>query len=92
MLHREKHILTIYLVTSKQVASAISVANRGDKQVPIYFFIQILHGAEIGYSDMEKLSLSLVNAARQLRRYFLVHMIEVLNKSPIRQVLLKSEK
>lgn len=85
-------VLTIYLETSKIVADAILVANREDRQMPIYFVSHILQGAEVGYSDMEKLELPLVNIARRLRRYFLAYTIEGLINIPLRQVLLKPEK
>lgn len=59
-----REIFTIYLATSRSAASAVLVANKEDKQVPIYFVIRILQRAEIGYADIEKAELPLVNVAR----------------------------
>ncbi|GJU39370.1 reverse transcriptase domain-containing protein [Tanacetum coccineum] len=44
-------------------------------------------GAETNYAPMEKLTLALVHAAEQLRRYFQTHRIKVITDSPIGQVL-----
>ena len=85
-------VLTMYLAVSITKTSALLVENREDKQVPIYFVSRILQGAEMGYSDMEKLALCLVNATRRLRRYFLAHTIEVFTNISLHQVLFKPEK
>lgn len=60
--------------------------------MPIYFVRCILQGVELGYFDIEKLLLSLVNAAWRLRRYFLALSINVLTNALKQQVLLKPEK
>lgn len=85
-------MLTIYLSTSKLAVSTILVANRDEKKVPMYFMSRVLQGADIGYSNMENLALSLSNTTRLSRRYFLAHPIEVLTNKPIRKVLLKTKK
>nr|GEW42701.1 reverse transcriptase domain-containing protein [Tanacetum cinerariifolium] len=45
------------------------------------------HGPELNYSPMEKLVLSLVFAAKRLRRYFQAHPIAVITDQPIKQVM-----
>nr|GEW32661.1 reverse transcriptase domain-containing protein [Tanacetum cinerariifolium] len=45
------------------------------------------HGPELNYSPMEKLVLSLVFAAKRLRRYFQAHPITVITDQPIKQVM-----
>nr|GEV31681.1 reverse transcriptase domain-containing protein [Tanacetum cinerariifolium] len=44
-------------------------------------------GPELNYSPMEKLVLSLVFAAKRLRRYFQAHPITVITDQPIKQVM-----
>lgn len=46
-----------------------------------------LQGAEQRYSDIEKLDLALINAARKLRPCFQSHQVVVLTNYPLRQVL-----
>ncbi|GJW46429.1 putative reverse transcriptase domain, ribonuclease H-like domain protein [Tanacetum coccineum] len=84
--------LTMYLATSEENVSAVLMAERGKKQIPVYFVSQTLHGAELKYPKLEKLILALVYAARKLRRYFQAHPIQVLNDKPIKQILAKLEK
>nr|KAJ0215185.1 hypothetical protein LSAT_V11C300107570 [Lactuca sativa] len=52
---------------------------------------KIKRGPEINYPIIEKLVLTLIYAARRLRRYFHAHQIEALTSCPIKQVLLKPE-
>lgn len=85
-------VLTMYLAASRTVTNAALVENRVDKKMPIYFVTHIVQGAKMGYSDMEKLALCLVNKARKLQRYFVAHIIKVLTNFPLHQVLLKPEK
>ncbi|GJT29020.1 reverse transcriptase domain-containing protein [Tanacetum coccineum] len=67
--------LIVYLAASKECISAVLMAERGKKQVPIYFICQTLHWAELEYPELEKLILALVYAARKLRRYFQAYLI-----------------
>nr|GEU91477.1 putative reverse transcriptase domain, ribonuclease H-like domain protein [Tanacetum cinerariifolium] len=84
--------LTMYLATSEEIVSAVLMAKRGKKQIPVYFVSRTLHGAELKYPELEKLILALVYAARRLRRYFQAHPIQVLNDKPINQILAKPGK
>ncbi|GJU46301.1 putative reverse transcriptase domain, ribonuclease H-like domain protein [Tanacetum coccineum] len=49
------------------------IADREERQVPIYFISRVLQGTELDYPALEKLILSLVHATRRLRRYFQSH-------------------
>ncbi|GJU40945.1 reverse transcriptase domain-containing protein [Tanacetum coccineum] len=60
--------LTMYLATSEEIMSAILMAERGKKQIPIYFVSRTLHIAELKYIELEKLILALVYDARKLGR------------------------
>ncbi|GKB64640.1 putative reverse transcriptase domain, ribonuclease H-like domain protein [Tanacetum coccineum] len=84
--------LTMYLATSEENVSAVLMAERGKKQIPVYFVSRTLHGAELKYPKLEKLILALVYAARKLRRYFQAHPIQVLSDKPIKQILAKPKK
>nr|GEV97194.1 reverse transcriptase domain-containing protein [Tanacetum cinerariifolium] len=80
--HKE---LIMYLYVTYGAVSAVLITERGTTQTPIYFISRALQGPELNYSSMEKLVLSLVFAAKRLRRprtsvkgqilaYFLVEM------------------
>ncbi|GJU87906.1 putative nucleotidyltransferase, ribonuclease H [Tanacetum coccineum] len=84
--------LTMYLATSEENVSALLMAERGKKQIPVYFVSRTLHGAELKYPELEKLILALVYATRKLQRYFQAHPIQVLSDKPIKQILAKPEK
>ncbi|GJR30387.1 reverse transcriptase domain-containing protein [Tanacetum coccineum] len=76
--------LTMYLATSEENVSAILMAERGKKQIPVYFVSRTLHRAKLKYPELEKMILAFVYAARKLQRYFQAHPIQVLNDKPIK--------
>nr|GFC36807.1 reverse transcriptase domain-containing protein [Tanacetum cinerariifolium] len=75
----------MYLSATYGVVSAVMVTERGTTQTPIYFISRAFQGPELNYSPMDKLVLSLVFAAKRLRRYFQVHPITVITDQPIKQ-------
>nr|GEW10489.1 reverse transcriptase domain-containing protein [Tanacetum cinerariifolium] len=79
--------LIIYLSVTYGAISAVLMTKRGTTQMPIYFISRALQGPELNYSPMEKLVLSLVFAAKRLRRYFQAHPITVVTDQPIKQVM-----
>lgn len=81
-------VLIMYLSTFKTANSVVLVENREVEQVLIYFVSRILQRAKMGYTDMEKQELFLINATRRLRIYFLAHTIEVHTNITLCQVLL----
>ena len=82
----------MYIAASYESISAVLLAEREKRQVPIYFVSRVLQGAELNYPELERLILALVHAARRLRRYFQAHPITVLTDKPIKQILSKPEK
>nr|GEU95136.1 reverse transcriptase domain-containing protein [Tanacetum cinerariifolium] len=60
--------LSMYLSATYGAVSAVLMTERGTTQTPIYFISRALQGPELNYSPMEKLVLSLVFAAKRLRR------------------------
>nr|GEY92600.1 reverse transcriptase domain-containing protein [Tanacetum cinerariifolium] len=67
--------LIMYLSDTHGAISAVLLTERGTIQMPVYFISRALQGPELNYSPMEKLVLSLVFAAKRLRRYFQAHPI-----------------
>nr|GEY75366.1 reverse transcriptase domain-containing protein [Tanacetum cinerariifolium] len=55
----EKEELIVYLAATKEAVSAVLMAERETKQMPIYFVSRDLQGPEINYIPMEKLVLAL---------------------------------
>nr|GFB28135.1 reverse transcriptase domain-containing protein [Tanacetum cinerariifolium] len=79
--------LIMYLSATHGAISAVLLTERGMVQTPVYFISRALQGPELNYSPMEKLVLSLVFAAKRLRRYFQAHPIAVITDQPIKQVM-----
>nr|GEU98999.1 reverse transcriptase domain-containing protein [Tanacetum cinerariifolium] len=65
---RPQEELIMYLSATYGAICAVLMTERGAAQTPIYFISRALQGPELNYSPMEKLVLSLVFAAKRLRR------------------------
>nr|GEV39418.1 hypothetical protein [Tanacetum cinerariifolium] len=65
---KPKEELIIYLSVTYGAISAVLMTERGATQTPIYFISRALQGLKLNYTLMEKLVLSLVFAAKRLRR------------------------
>nr|GFA11906.1 reverse transcriptase domain-containing protein [Tanacetum cinerariifolium] len=65
---KPKEELIIYLSATYGTISAVLMTERGATQTSIYFISRALQGPELNYTPMEKLVLSLVFAAKRLRR------------------------
>ncbi|GJQ89157.1 reverse transcriptase domain-containing protein [Tanacetum coccineum] len=61
-------VLIMYLTTLEESISIVLLIEREERQVPIYFVIRVLQGAELKYPALENLILAHVHAARRLRR------------------------
>nr|GEZ31903.1 hypothetical protein [Tanacetum cinerariifolium] len=83
--------LIMYLSATYGAVSAVLMTERGTTQTPIYFISRALQGPELNYSPMEKLVLSLIFAAKRLRRYFQAHPIMVITDQPIKQVMTRPD-
>nr|GEW61691.1 hypothetical protein [Tanacetum cinerariifolium] len=62
-IHEE--VLMMYLTTLKESITATLFSRREEGQVPVYFVIRVLQGAELNYPALEKLMLALVHATRR---------------------------
>ncbi|GJT38779.1 reverse transcriptase domain-containing protein [Tanacetum coccineum] len=67
---KPKEELIVYMSASYGAVSAVLMTKRGTVQTPVYFISRTLQGPELNYTPMENLVLSLVFAAKRLRRYF----------------------
>nr|GEZ08439.1 reverse transcriptase domain-containing protein [Tanacetum cinerariifolium] len=65
---KPKEELIIYLSATYGAISEVLMTKKGTVQTPIYFISRALQGPELNYSPMEKPVLSLVFAAKRLRR------------------------
>ncbi|KAL0313645.1 UNVERIFIED_CONTAM: Transposon Tf2-12 polyprotein [Sesamum radiatum] len=83
--------LCVYLAVSESAISAVLVRQEGREHQPIYYVSKVLQGAEIKYSQIEKLALALVVAARKLRPYFQSHQVVVLTNHHLKQILANPE-
>ena len=81
---REEEDLTLYLSISKHVVSGVLVRDEGVAQTPIYYVSKALQDAETRYSEIKKLVLALVIAAKKLRPYFQAYVILVPTNHPLR--------
>ncbi|GKB81784.1 reverse transcriptase domain-containing protein, partial [Tanacetum coccineum] len=84
---KPKEKLIVYLFASHGAISAVLMTKRGTVQTSVYFVSRALQGPELNYTPMEKLVLSLVFAAKRLRRYFQAHPIAVITDQPIKQII-----
>ncbi|XP_071905664.1 uncharacterized protein [Coffea arabica] len=87
---RPKEKLYLYLSAADEAVSAVLIRDEGT-QVPVYYVSRALRGPETRYTQVEKLVLGLVHAARRLKPYFLAHPISVRSDQPIRQILVRPE-
>ncbi|KAL2228827.1 UNVERIFIED_CONTAM: hypothetical protein Sindi_1862400 [Sesamum indicum] len=69
----------------------LTVEEENREHQPVYYVSRMLQGAESRYSQIEKLALSLITAARKLRPYFQSHQVVVLTNHPLKQVLSSPE-
>nr|GEY98353.1 reverse transcriptase domain-containing protein [Tanacetum cinerariifolium] len=79
--------LIMYFSATHGAISAVLMIEWGTAHMPVYFISRALQGPKLNYSPMKKLVLSLVFAAKRLRRYFQAHPIAVITDQLIKQVM-----
>lgn len=82
--------LQIYLGVSPEAISAALVQDSPQPRL-IYFVGRALQPAETRYQQVEKVGLSLLNAARRRRPYFQSHQVVVRTDYPISKILRKPD-
>ncbi|XP_075521550.1 uncharacterized protein LOC142554758 [Primulina tabacum] len=83
--------LWVYLSATEYAVSSVLIRKEGTDQKPMYYVSHVLRGAELKYSEVEKIALALVVTARKLRPYFLSHPIVVLTNYPLGRIMTHSE-
>ncbi|KAL2248189.1 UNVERIFIED_CONTAM: Retrovirus-related Pol polyprotein from transposon [Sesamum indicum] len=83
--------LFLYLGVSENAVSSVLVRKEANSQNPVYYVSKMLQGAELRYSEMEKLALALVVTARKLRPYFQSDKVVVLTNHPLKHVMSRPE-
>ena len=63
----------MYLSIADEAISSTLVQEEGKHQLPIYFISRILDDAKKRYQMIEKVVLTLITSARQLKPYFQSH-------------------
>ena len=53
----------------------------------MYYVSEAIQGAQIRYTELEKLAYALLKASRKLRHYFLVHAITIPTSYPLALML-----
>lgn len=84
-------LLYLYLSASPSAISSILIRNHDGVQKPIYYVSRAYQGAEPRYSELEKLALALISAAKRLQHYFQSHTIVVVTDQPLKRVLRKPD-
>ncbi|PKA60372.1 hypothetical protein AXF42_Ash008432 [Apostasia shenzhenica] len=79
--------LLLYLSATDNLVSAVLVREEAGRQHPIHYIGHVLHGAEVRYPPLEKLSFALISAARRLCHYFQAHPVKVMTDQPLRRIL-----
>lgn len=77
----------LYIYLSVSEYALVLVAEREEKQHPVYFISHAYRGAEARYNQMEKVVFALMMASRKLKLYFQAHPIKVLTGQPIRKMI-----
>ncbi|XP_073138218.1 uncharacterized protein [Henckelia pumila] len=73
-------------VHENAVSTVLIKEDKGDQR-PVYYVGHALKGAEVRYTEIEKMALALVITARKLRSYFLSHPVTVLTNSLLGRIM-----
>ncbi|XP_012836532.1 PREDICTED: uncharacterized protein LOC105957150 [Erythranthe guttata] len=83
--------LYVYLAVGEFAVSSVFAQEEEGVQSPVYYASKLLRGAEMRYSEIEKMGLALVTTARKLRPYFISHAIVVRTNHPMKTVMGRME-
>ena len=83
--------LFLYVSATESAVSAVLVEEQENEhkkiQVPVYFVSEALSGSKIYYSEIEKITYTVLTAARKLKHYFKAHKIRIPTNYPVKEVL-----
>ncbi|XP_011102166.1 uncharacterized protein LOC105180202 [Sesamum indicum] len=88
---KEGEELFLYLGVSENAVSSVLVREDGGQQNPICYVSKMLQGAELRYTEMERLALAQVVTARKLRPYFQSHKVIMLTNYPLKHIMSRPE-
>ena len=88
---KDGETLYTYLMVSETTVNAVLIPEEEGKQLLVYFMSRALLDVETRYTELEKLVLALVMAARKLRPYFQCHPIIVSTTFLLKTILHKPE-
>jgi dsDNA-binding SOS-regulon protein len=89
----KKETLLLYIATTHQVVSTVLVVERSEErkahkvQRSVYFVSEVLSPTKQRYPHYQKLAYSVFTTSQKLRQYFAVHLIIVVNKAPLSNIL-----
>ena len=83
--------LFTYLTVSEHAVSSVLVKEAAGVQVQVYYVSKRLIDTELGYLELERLTLALIISTRKLRHYFLAHPVVVFTNQPMKQVMCSPE-
>ena len=87
--------MLLYLAASPTTVSAVLVEEKEHenkmKQFLAYFVSEALSRAKLNYSELEKISYTVVMASRKLKHYFQAHRIKVLSAQSLDALFRDSE-
>ena len=80
-------VLFLYVAISDYSLSAVLVAKREGKQLPIYYISHAYRGSEANYSEIAKVVYTVVMASWKSKPYFQSHQIRVRTSQPLKKIL-----
>ncbi|XP_074356236.1 uncharacterized protein LOC141695931 [Apium graveolens] len=80
---------SLYIAAGSKAISAALIREEKNLQSPVYYVIQVIKDAKTRYPNLEKFSLALVHASRNLRKYFQGREIRVITDQPLRKIIHK---
>ncbi|XP_075479303.1 uncharacterized protein LOC142520186 [Primulina tabacum] len=83
--------IIFYLSTTEYAVSSVLIREEDSGQKPVYYVSHALRGAELRYSEVEKIALALVMTVQKLKPFFLSRPIVVLTNSPLGRIMTHPE-
>ena len=73
--------LLLYVVVSDHAVSGVLIQEKEEEskviQQPVYYISEVLSGAKLNYTEIEKIAYAILTTSRKLKHYFQAHEIIV---------------